>query len=82
MDPLQVVSRVNLADLANKSHKKLGILIDSAHTRTIRAATADRPAYRAGPSAAQKWAQHRPPYLLVKVDEPKAYVLPTIFEKH
>jgi hypothetical protein len=32
LDPLQVVSQVNQADLANKSCKKLGILTDSAPT--------------------------------------------------
>jgi hypothetical protein len=44
MDPLQVGSRVNLVGLANKSRKKSGTLTDSAHARTVRAATADHPA--------------------------------------
>jgi hypothetical protein len=57
MDPLQVSSQVNPADLANKSRKKLVTLTDSAHAQTIRATTADRPAYRADYPPAQKWSQ-------------------------
>jgi hypothetical protein len=38
---LQTDSRVNPADLANKSRKKLEILIDSARGRTVRATTVD-----------------------------------------
>jgi hypothetical protein len=44
LDPLQVVSGVNPADLANKSRKKLETLTDSAHVWTVRVTTADRPA--------------------------------------
>lgn len=44
MDPLQAVSRANLTVLVNKSCEKLGTLTDSTHARTIRAATAARPA--------------------------------------
>jgi hypothetical protein len=56
LDPLQTDFRVNHAFLGNKSHKKLGTLTDSAHARTVRATTADRPdrgpsGLRAGPSA-------------------------------
>jgi hypothetical protein len=41
LDPLQVSSRVNLADLANKSLKKVRTLIDSAHAWTVCATTMD-----------------------------------------
>jgi hypothetical protein len=44
LDPLQTVSQVNPVVLGNKSREKLGTLTVSAHARTIRAATADRPA--------------------------------------
>jgi hypothetical protein len=54
LDPLQVDSRVNHVDLANKSHKKLGTLTNSAHKRTVRATTTYHLAYRAGPSACPK----------------------------
>jgi hypothetical protein len=43
LDLLQVGSRVNLVDLANKSHKKSRTLTNSAHARTIRATTTDSP---------------------------------------
>jgi hypothetical protein len=43
LDPLQTISRVNSANLANKTREKLGTLTSSAHARTIRATSADRP---------------------------------------
>jgi hypothetical protein len=43
LDPLQFVSRANPAVLDNKSCTKLGTLTNSAHARTVRATTADRP---------------------------------------
>jgi hypothetical protein len=43
LDPLQVGCRVNLADLANKSLKKLGTLIDSVNAWTVYATTEDSP---------------------------------------
>jgi hypothetical protein len=46
LDPLQVVPRANPVVLANKSREKLGTLTDSAHARTVRATSADRPASR------------------------------------
>jgi hypothetical protein len=60
LDPLQVGSRVNTADLANKSCKKIETLTDSAHARTVRAATTDSPdrgssELRAGLSARLIW---------------------------
>lgn len=39
--PVQVGSRVNPVCLANKSRKKIRILTDSTHTRTVRATTAN-----------------------------------------
>ena len=68
LDPFPTVSRVNPAVLGNKSREKLGTLTDSAHARTVRATTADRPHGHFG-------FEHMPPCLLVKVDEPKAYEL-------
>lgn len=55
MFPLQVGFRVNSVDLANKFRKKFGTLTDSAHARTVCAATADHSDRRpsnltAGPS--------------------------------
>jgi hypothetical protein len=44
LDPLQTDFRVNPEVLGNKSREKLGTLNDSAHARTVRATTADRPA--------------------------------------
>jgi hypothetical protein len=61
MEPLEVVSRVNPVDLANKSCKKLETLTDTAHTRTVR--------------TVNFCPQHMLPCLLVEVDEPKAYEL-------
>jgi hypothetical protein len=63
LDPLQTVSRVNPAVLGNKSREKLGTLTDSAHARTVRAPSADRPDrgpsdLEAGPST-QFGFQHR-----------------------
>ena len=60
LDPFPTVSRVNPAVLGNKSREKLGTLTDSAHARTVRATTADRPdcgpsGLRAGPSARYFW---------------------------
>jgi hypothetical protein len=43
LDPLQVGSRVNLACLANNSCKKSRTITNSAHTQTVRVATADSP---------------------------------------
>jgi hypothetical protein len=68
LNPLQVVSRANPAVLANKSCGKLGTLTDSAHARTVRTTTADRP-------RDTFLCSTYVPYLLVAVDEPKAYVL-------
>ena len=51
LDPFPTVSRVNPAVLGNKSREKLGTLTDSARARTVRAATADRPA--SGPDRPQ-----------------------------
>jgi hypothetical protein len=68
LDPLQVVSRANPAVLANESREKLGTLTDSAHARTVRGTTADRPR---GRFVCSTYA----PCLLVEVDEPKAYEL-------
>jgi hypothetical protein len=58
IDPLQVVSRANPAVLANKSHEKLGTLNDSAHKRTVRATTAERPA----------WTVHEDVFVLNRLD--------------
>jgi hypothetical protein len=44
LDPLRTDFRVNPTVLGNKSREKLGTLTVSAHTRTVRTATADRPA--------------------------------------
>jgi hypothetical protein len=44
LDPLRTDFRVNPTILGNKSREKLGTLTDSAHARTVRATTADRPA--------------------------------------
>jgi hypothetical protein len=41
LDLLQVSFRVNSVCLANKSRKKIGILTESTHTRTVRATTAN-----------------------------------------
>jgi hypothetical protein len=43
LDPLQTDFRVNPTVLGNKSREKLGTLTDSAHARTVRATTAERP---------------------------------------
>jgi hypothetical protein len=43
LDSFPTVFRVNPAVLGNKSREKLGTLTDSAHARTIRAATVDSP---------------------------------------
>jgi hypothetical protein len=56
LDPLRTNFRVNPAVLGNKSREKLGTLTDSAHARTVRAATGDCPdrglsSLSAGPSA-------------------------------
>jgi hypothetical protein len=87
LDPLQVVSRVNPADLANKTRNKLVILTNFVHAWTVRATPKDR--QDRGLSDLQGWTIHQPkagstyaPCLLVKVDEPKAYVPPIIFGKH
>jgi hypothetical protein len=73
LDPLQVVSRVNPADLANKSSKKLEILTDYAHARTVW--TANRSALgRDRPRGHFLYSTHAP-CLLVEVDEPKAYAV-------
>jgi hypothetical protein len=50
LDSLQNDFRVNPAVLGNKSREKLGTLTDSAHARTVRAATADCPDRHRGPS--------------------------------
>jgi hypothetical protein len=60
LDPLQLISRANSADLANKSHKKLGTLTDSARVWTVRAISADCPDHgpsglEVGPSARPFW---------------------------
>jgi hypothetical protein len=78
LDPLQVVSRVNPTDLANKSRKKLGTLTDSAHARTVRATTVDRPdrlALGLDRPHGQFLFSTYTPSLLVEVDEPKSYEL-------
>jgi hypothetical protein len=68
MDLLQVGSRVNPACLANKSRKKFETLTDSVHARIVRL-----PYFR---------SQHMSLCLLVEVDKPKAYVLPSIFRNN
>jgi hypothetical protein len=78
LDPLQVISRVNSANLANKSCKKLRTLIDSSHARTVRATTVDRLASRLDRPRATFLRSTYAPCLLVVVDEPKAYVLSLI----
>ena len=65
LDPLQVGSQVNHVDLANKSRNKFETLTDSAHARTVRATSADRPPGHFG-------AQHMPPCILEESREPKA----------
>jgi hypothetical protein len=85
LNPLQVGSQTDPADFANKSRKKLGTLTDSVHMQTVSAATADRPNhghtdYRARSSGHFRCSTHVS-YLLVEVNEPKAYALSAPFEK-
>jgi hypothetical protein len=46
VNPLQVGSKTNPAEFANKSSKNIGTLVDSIPVLTVRAATTDRLACR------------------------------------
>ena len=46
----KLISRVNSANLANKTCKKLGTLTDFARARTVRTTSEDRPHHQRGPS--------------------------------
>jgi hypothetical protein len=69
--------RANLANFVNKHGKKLGTLICSARSRTVRPTGADCLDHgpsgpRAGPSASSFWCPTYAPCLLVELSEPKA----------
>jgi hypothetical protein len=56
----KLISRANSANLANNHSIKLGTLICSAHARTVRTTSADRPTPGAGPSGPHFGTQHHP----------------------
>jgi hypothetical protein len=54
----KLISRANSANLANNRSTKLGTLICSAHARTVRTTSADRPAPGARPFGPHFGTQH------------------------
>jgi hypothetical protein len=58
VDPLQTNFRANFVNLANNRSTKLGTLNCSAHARTVRPTSADRPASGPDRLPAQFSAQH------------------------